>query len=219
MFRKRLLSPSFVRRPKKSSRNVQSIVLASASPRRSAILKKIGATFSISPVDCDEVRFPDPVETCATNAQLKWAAARTRHPRRWLLSADTVVSCKGCTFGKPYDREDAIRMLLAFSGKPQHVFTAVCLSTPDQSKPDLFIETSALLFRPLSRVDAENYLDLAKTLDCAGAYDIGTFGERLISRVTGSSSNIEGLPAKIVEQWLRAHQYPLSAPQPNPAHC
>ena len=188
---------------------MQPIVLASASPRRSAILARIGVLFEVCPADCCEVRLPDPVETCATNAQLKWTAARALHPRRWLLAADTVVSCEGKTFGKPSGREEAIQMLLAFSGKQQHVFTAVCLSTPEQPKPDIFIETSALLFRQLSRADAETYLDLAKTLGCAGAYNIGTFGDRIVYRVTGSTTNIEGLPAGIVEQWLHSRRYPL----------
>ncbi|MGN0845313.1 MAG: Maf family protein [Kiritimatiellia bacterium] len=190
---------------------MQPIVLASASPRRSAILAKMGAAFSLSPVDCNEVRLPDPVETCATNAQLKWAAAKDIHPNRWILAADTIVSFEGQTYGKPSGREDAIRMLLSFSGKPQHVFTAVCLSTPEQREPDLFIETSALYFKTLSRTDVEHYLDLAHTLDRAGAYDIGTHGEQIISRLVGSQTNVEGLPGHIVEQWLRSHAYPLFA--------
>ena len=73
------------------------------------------------------------------------------------------------------------------------------------AEPEVFVETSAVRFRALSRADAEAYLDEARTLDRAGAYDIATLGDRVVESFSGSFTNVMGLPAERVRPWLAAH--------------
>ena len=188
------------------------LVLASASPRRARILADLGASFLVHPADAEEPRPADPAEAVRAAALAKHAAARAAaDPREAILAADTLVECDGVPLGKPRDREDAVATLLRLSGREHRVLTAVAASASSDAGPDVFVEVSRVRFRPLSRSDAEAYLDLAHTLDRAGAYDIATHGERLVAALDGSFTNVMGLPAAPVADWLRAHRL-LPAP-------
>lgn len=189
------------------------LVLASASARRSAILKALGVVdFAIRPIDAPEPRTSDPVESCILAATSKHSAARSlpANASAAILAADTLVSAGGRPIGKPKDRADALDILMALSGSVHHVHTAVAASMPGDWRPALFVETAAVRFRPFSRDFAAEYFDLAQTLDRAGAYDIDAYGERLVERVVGSRSCVMGLPALPVGSWLVANGF--SAP-------
>ncbi|MBQ3809705.1 MAG: Maf family protein [Kiritimatiellae bacterium] len=81
--------------------------------------------------------------------------------------------------------------------REHRVHTAVALSAPGRSAaPDVFVETTRVRFRALSRDDAAAYLDAARTLDRAGAYDVATLGERVVESLDGSFTNVMGLPAE-----------------------
>ena len=183
------------------------LVLASASPRRAAILADLGAAFVVRPANAEEPRLGDPVASVRAAALAKHAAAaRAAAPHEALLAADTLVACDGEEIGKPRDRADAVAMLLRLAGREHLVHTAVALSAPGcGAKPEVFVETSSVRFRPLSRTDAEAYLDDARTLDRAGAYDIATLGDRVVESFSGSYTNVMGLPAERVGPWLAAH--------------
>ena len=175
-----------------------SLLLASASARRWTILADLGANFLARPADAAEPRLPDPVASVRAAARAKHDAAVTMADGALaVLAADTLVECGGRTIGKPRDREDAIATLLFLSGREHRVHTAVALSVPGRSAtPDVFEETTRVRFRPLTRADAESYLDEAKTLDRAGAYDVATCGERVVDAIDGSFTNVMGLPAE-----------------------
>ena len=180
------------------------LLLASASARRWAILADLGANFLVRPADANEPRLPDPVASVRAAALAKHAAAvRTADPALAVLAADTLVECDGRTIGKPRDREDAIATLLFLSGREHRVHTAVALSAPGRSAaPDVFVDTTRVRFRALSRDDAAAYLDAAGTLDRAGAYDVATLGERVVESLDGSFTNVMGLPAERIGPWL-----------------
>lgn len=182
------------------------LLLASASPRRRAVLADLGVNFLVRPADVDEPRLADPVASVRAAALAKHAAAaKAADPALAVLAADTLVECDGRTIGKPRDREDAVATLLFLSGREHRVHTAVALSAPAvRTAPDLFVETTRVRFRTLSRGDAESYLDEAKTLDRAGAYDIATFGERVVASLDGSFTNVMGLPAEALAPRLAA---------------
>ena len=176
------------------------LVLASASPRRARILAELGARFVVRPADAEEPRLADPV------GSVRAAAARAAAPDEAVLAADTLVALDGEAIGKPRDRDDAVAMLLRLSGREHLVHTAVAASAPGRgAEPDVFVETSAVRFRTLSRADAEAYLDEARTADRAGAYDIATLGDRVVESFSGSFTNVMGLPAERVRPWLAAH--------------
>ena len=188
------------------------LLLASASPRRRAILEGLGVPFVVRPADADEPRLADPVASVRAAALAKHAAAAAAAPSdAAILAADTLVECDGRVLGKPRDREDAIATLLFLAGREHRVHTAVALSTPGRgAEPDVFVETTRVRFRPLSRAEAEAYLDAARTLDRAGAYDIATLGDRVVAGYEGSYTNVMGLPAERVAAWLARHG--LAAP-------
>lgn len=187
------------------------LLLASASPRRARILAALGVRLRVMPADAAECALADPAATVAANARTKLLAALSAHPGRWILTADTVVEADGRVLGKPKDKADALRMLLSFSEGTQRVFTAFCLVSPDTPEPVRRIAVSTVHFRRIDRALAAGYLEQARTLDRAGAYDIDTFGERIISRCEGSYTNIMGLPAPDVAAALRSLGYPLPA--------
>jgi len=183
------------------------LVLASASPRRARILAELGARFVVRPADAEEPRLADPVGSVRAAALSKHAAAvAAAAPDEAVLAADTLVALDGEAIGKPRDRDDAVAMLLRLSGREHLVHTAVAASAPGRgAEPDVFVETSAVRFRTLSRADAEAYLDEARTADRAGAYDIATLGGRVVASYAGSFTNIMGLPAERVGPWLSGH--------------
>lgn len=186
------------------------LLLGTASPRRHRILEALGVRFAVARPDVDELHDEaDAVRTVSVNALAKHAWCRARHADRWILTADTIVEFEGRCVGKPRDAGHATELLRAYSGKAQHVFTAVALSVPGGG-PDVRVVASSLRFRALDASAAAEYLRLARTLDRAGAYDIDTHGERIIEAYVGSYTNIMGLPAEVVADWLVAHGYPLA---------
>lgn len=184
-------------------------IAATVSPRRHKILTQLGVVFTVFRTIGPEMHDAnDPVRTVSTNALAKHAECAGRFPEAWILAADTVVEFEGRCLGKPVDPDDARRMLLAFSGQTQQIFTAVALSTPHQA-PELRIVAASVRFEKYGPDVVDAYLAKAKTFDRAGAYDIDTHSEMLIASHAGSFTNIMGLPAETVADWLQAKGYPL----------
>lgn len=179
------------------------IVLGSASPRRARILAAMGVQFDVRVVDAAEIHGPDPVACVVENARRKFTALRPDHAHACLISADTLVFFQGHAIGKPKDLDHAAAMLRAFSGRTQLVFTAVALALPGQP-PQVRVAASSVRFKPLSPGLIDDYLRTVQPLDRAGAYDIDAGGERLIAACQGSWTNVMGLPAEAVADWLNA---------------
>lgn len=183
------------------------LILASASPRRKAILKSIGIPFEIHLPTCAEVCYPDdPVATVGKNAARKARSVQLRYPRATIIAADTVVSFMGKVLGKPQSYAEAQAWLLSYSGKVQHVYTAVAFAIPGGAEPEVRIEVSSLRFKDYGSAAVEEYLDRVKPFDRAGAYDINELGDLLIADRVGSYSNVMGLPQGVVADWLIAHK-------------
>ena len=183
-------------------------IAATASARRHKILRELGVDFEVFVTRCEETHDEcDAIGTVAANALVKYREAAERFPGAWILAADTVVEFEGKCIGKPEGLDDAKRMLTAFSGKRQTVFTAVAMSAPCHESPDLRIVASSVLFKKYDLATVEKYLAEANVLDRAGAYDIDTMGETVVESWTGSFTNIMGLPAETVRDWLRANMF------------
>lgn len=181
------------------------LILASASPRRKAILQAFGHPFEVHLPTCEEiVRADDPVATVGANARRKALSVKSRHPHAFIIAADTVVAFNGKVYGKPKDEEQAQAWLLAYAGKSQQVYTAVALIAPGESEPTLRIEATSLRFRNYGLAVVQEYIDRVHPLDRAGAYDINACGELLIAERIGSYTNVMGLPRGVVFDWLRA---------------
>jgi septum formation protein len=183
------------------------LILASGSPRRRELLAELGMTFEIVTADVEEIMDPTamPVrELAAHNAALKARAVAPRHPRRWILGADTIVVLGERVFGKPPTREAAQDCLAALSGRTHKVITGCCLLAPD-GEADIFSETSRVTFHSLMHETITRYLDAVHVLDKAGAYALQQHGDWLVERIEGSRTNILGLPTEALAERLRHH--------------
>ena len=171
------------------------LVLASSSPRRRELLKWAGVTFKVSPGEVDESKKSkeSPVEYVRRLALDKATEAAGRHPGRYILAADTVVVLDNLILGKPLDQNDARSMLSKLSGQYHRVITAFCLIDPNGVMLISHVETE-VEFRSLSEDDIERYIDSGEVWDKAGAYAIQSQGAFLINRVSGSFTNVIGLP-------------------------
>ncbi len=179
------------------------LILASASARRRKILAALGAAFEVVVSEVREVLYEsDAPRTARENAALKCAWVRARRPGRHVLAADTLIEFEGRCVAKAGTADEAEAFLRMFSGKTHRVFTAVALARPG-SGPELVLAESAVRFRRLSDAEIRDYVARVKPLDRAGAYDIDELGEKLIESFTGSRTNIMGLPAELVGEWLR----------------
>ncbi len=183
-----------------------SLILASASPRRKAILKALKVPFEIHLPSCDEVVYPDdPVATVGTNARRKAFSVLQRYPNATVLAADTVVSFQGKVLGKPKDPEEAQAWLLNYSGRSQLVYTALAFALPGCRDVSSRIEVTSLRFKEYGLDTVQRYLDHVRPFDRAGAYDINEHGDWLIAERVGSYTNVMGLPQEVTRDWLIAH--------------
>ncbi|MEY3051767.1 MAG: hypothetical protein RLY31_1552 [Bacteroidota bacterium] len=176
------------------------IVLASASPRRSALLAAAGfECVSVRYAMVDETWPPEmaPEEVPEYLAVKKAGASAhlLEDPTELLVAADSVVILDGRIFGKPVDRPDACRMLAELSGKAHQVVTGVCLLT--QNRRHTFRETTKVRFRPVTSEEIEYYVDRYKPYDKAGSYGIQEWlGWCKVEALEGSYANVMGLPVE-----------------------
>jgi septum formation protein len=182
------------------------LVLASASPRRRALLAGLGATFTAVVVVVDERVIPGEgaPEYVRRVAATKARAARASHPRSWILAADTTVEIDGRVFGKPRDAREARTMLARLSGRTHRVLTGVVLLAPDGRVEMSEVATSLVRFRPLGAAEIERYAATPEPFDKAGGYGIQGRARRFVEEVAGSYTTVVGLPLELVEPVLRA---------------
>ncbi len=202
------------------------IVLASTSPRRRELIKKITEEYEAASADIDEEAIEKRLENSRgslTEAQLAEKTVRElsrakamavfrscREPADTLvIGADTVVALENEILGKPKDREDAVRMLRAQSMEPQQVITGVTFvwretaETPVSTRT--FTEKSLVYFHALDEVQEariQAYCDTAEPYDKAGAYGIQLNGGALVDRYEGDYDNIVGFPTERVRAEL-----------------
>jgi septum formation protein len=183
-----------------------SIYLASASPRRQALLREAGVHFELLLADADEDaealehirRGESPTAYVERVAVAKARAGRARMLSRGLppapvLGADTTVAVGGTILTKPADAADAIRMLQLLSGRSHRVLTAVALAR-GPSRIEHCITVSRVSFARLPRATIEAYVATGEPLDKAGSYAIQGGAAAFVRRIEGSYTGIVGLP-------------------------
>jgi septum formation protein len=181
------------------------VILASSSPRRAELLKRIFRDFTICIPDIDEnvADATSPENLVMELAKRKARAVFVKHPECLVIGADTEVFLEGVRFGKPYDKEDAVRMLRALSGKTHQVYTGVVFCW--RGGEDVFCEVSDVTFRELSDEEIEEYVCTGEPLDKAGAYGIQAGGGTFIEKIRGDKNTVVGLPLKRLKNRLNAH--------------
>jgi septum formation protein len=184
--------------------NAALLTLASASPRRSALLQQLGVAHRVLVPDVEETRHADEpaADYVLRLAQLKARAVRARDASLPVLAADTSVVLDGQIFGKPRDREHAVMMLLQLAGRVHRVFTGVALDSGGAA-PRCALSVSEVTLGAISRADAELYWATGEPCDKAGAYGIQGRGAVFVAHLSGSFSGVMGLPLFEVAQLLR----------------
>lgn len=173
------------------------VVLASGSPRRADLLRRIGIEPVIRPADVDETpRHGEEAGALVDRLARTKAEAVSRGPGELVIAADTVVAVDGHILGKPLDDDDARRMLRALSGTTHHVLTGVQVIC--DSRAAGAVEETAVRFRALSDDEIGAYVATGEPLDKAGAYAIQGAGGMFVASITGSDSNVVGLPLATV---------------------
>ena len=178
--------------------NPPPLILASASPRRSELLRQLGVDFTVVPSDATEIHDDQLTarEISQLNAYRKARAIAKKFPDALVLGADTLVYLDTTLFGKPADLEAAYRMLEQLSGRTHEVVTAICLLHLRAHRQKLFFDSTAVTFRRLDAVQIRRYLAQVNTLDKANAYGIQEEGDLIIERIVGSYTNVVGLPVE-----------------------
>lgn len=148
------------------------------------------------PSRVEEVRSPGetPLRFVRRAAREKGKEVSSRNPDAFVLAADTVVVVDGTLLGKPSDRREAHRMLALLAGREHLVHTASCLLRESRGYMDETRVTTRVRFRPLTDREIEAYLRTGECDDKAGAYAAQGAGNLLIERISGSFTNVVGLP-------------------------
>ena len=182
----------------------EKLFLASASPRRAELLRRMGLAFEIRPthVEEDDSGKAGPESMVLHNAQLKAGTLAAQEPDALVLGSDTTVALGERVLSKPVDLDDARRMLAMLSGRTHTVYTAVALHWQAEGLARSFVERSEVTFKRLDASRIEQYMALVDPLDKAGGYAIQTGRDLIIESVTGSVENIMGLPIQALEACL-----------------
>jgi septum formation protein len=172
------------------------LILASASPRRSALLRQIGVAHRIAAPEIAEVREPrENLEACIRRLALSKARQvreRERASKLPVLGADTAVVLGDEMLGKPANREAALAMLARLEGRSHRVLTAVALV--GKHGETLRLARSTVTFRRIDADEIERYWDSGEPVDKAGGYGIQGIAAVFVEKLEGSYSGVMGLP-------------------------
>ena len=187
------------------------LVLASGSPRRARILTELGIPFRVVVSRADETQLPGE-DGAAAVLRLARAKASVVAPTESLpvLAADTEVVCDGRVLGKPESREGALEMLRTLSGRAHEVVTGVCVIAGGAERSG--IERTIVHFATLSDAEREWYVSTGESMDKAGGYHVHGRGAFFVESITGSPSNVAGLPVRLVLRLLREAGVDLGPP-------
>ncbi len=182
------------------------LILASASPRRTELLREAGIPHRVLVAAVTEHEDPstDPAQMVLHNARLKAAAVSRLHPDALVLGSDTTVALGDRALNKPADLAESPAMLRSLSGREHTVHTGVCLLCPTLGIDESHDVTAWVRFRDLSEDDITRYQALVNTLDKAGAYGIQQGKEIIIADFQQPISTIMGLPVEFVKARLAA---------------
>lgn len=186
-------------RPSSPARPFPDIVLASASPRRAALLEQIGLPFRVQPSSLGEdgeTALPGEAPE-ATATRLALAKARdvaARLSDGLVIGSDTLVWIDDRLLGKPRDPDEAERFLLALSGRTHHVASGVAVVDAGTGRAETAVAVTTVTMRPFDGREAARYVATGEPMDKAGAYGIQGHGALLVEAIRGDYFAVVGLP-------------------------
>jgi septum formation protein len=182
---------------------MKEIILASTSPRRKELLKKLNIEFTIKSPNCDENLLNKKfsyslIEELALKKGM--SVKNSLQQPAIIISADTVVVYEDLILGKPKDFDEAYKMLSLLNGKTHKVVTSVCVIEDD--KKIIKSDTSEVTFNLISKNDIQDYINKFSPYDKAGSYGIQELPANFIKEIKGEFDNIVGLPTKMLKTML-----------------
>ena len=174
------------------------VILASASPRRQALLQQIGITPLVCPADFAEGSgtASQAQEVALHNASGKCAVAAKMGDELPVIAADTIVVIDNVILGKPQDAAAAKAMLQRLSGRTHQVMTGVAVRYKGQQLSKVCI--TDVSFRQLTAEEIDAYIAIGEPMDKAGAYGIQGRGAVLVEKINGCYNNVVGLPLSLL---------------------
>lgn len=180
-----------------TSKTSSRLVLASSSPFRQEILKKLGVTFETASPDIDESRLENetPKQLVTRLAEHKARAVSGLFPQHLIIGSDQVAVIDNEILGKPHTHERAVEQLRNASGKTVRFYTGLCLYNSENNISQSEAVPFDVVFRKLGQSQIENYLLAEKPYNCAGSFKSEALGIALFEKLLGDDPNtLIGLP-------------------------
>ncbi|MCW8799843.1 MAG: Maf family protein [Desulfobacter sp.] len=177
--------------------NKEKIILASGSPRRKELMAEAGIDFKIHVADIDESKVDPgmaPENYVCLLSQIKAQAVAANYPDAWTIGADTIVAVDNTILGKPAGHQQAVTMLSRLSNREHSVFTAFTITRPDANEVVTRVVNTRVRFKKLSNDEINWYANTGEPYDKAGGYGIQGIGAFLVKEISGSYTNVVGLP-------------------------
>jgi septum formation protein len=181
------------------------IVLASASPRRAALLNALGLNFVVEPSQVIEMPLADepPSNYIMRMARVKAVEIARRRQDGLVIGADTVVVLDGTVLGKPSDEQDARRTLGLLSGRWHEVMTGVALYNAATHKEAVDYAKTLVKLAQLTEQEIDWYVASGEPMDKAGSYGIQGLASLFVDEIAGNYYNVVGLPIPLVYRLAR----------------
>lgn len=191
------------------------LILASASPRRQALIHLLGYPVEVRAADVDElsVTDPDPARNVVETARLKAEAVTTTVTGNGvIIAADTEVVLDGGLLGKPADAAEATRMLQRLRGRTHQVHTGIVVCRRPDGRTATAVSTTDVTMRDYSDAEIAAYVASGDPLDKAGAYAIQSASFHPVAILSGCYTGVMGLSLCRLSQALQAVGVPVSLP-------
>lgn len=186
---------------------MQTIILASKSPRRKELMRLIPIQFEVITQGVEEVidNQKTPEENVIMLAEQKALAVAKVYRDRWVVGCDTIVIHTGKILGKPKDTADAFKMLENLQGKCHAVCTGVSIVNMEQNVKRSFTTTSWVYMRSLELQEIAWYVSTGEPMDKAGGYGIQGYASNFVEKIEGDYFNIVGLPVSELYRILKEY--------------
>lgn len=179
---------------------MKKLILASKSPRRFQLLKENGFNFMSIPADIDEESYENrkPIEMVEILSKLKAEKISKIYPKHVILGADTTIDLNGKIISKPKDLTHAKKMLKELSGSTHLVITGFTIINNKEILIDH--EITQVIFKDLTDMQIENYINSVNVLELAGSYAIQEGADVFVKEIKGDYNNVVGLPTETIRK-------------------
>lgn len=188
------------------------LILASTSPYRRQLLKRLQLPFRCLAPDADETPLQGeaPESLARRLALTKARSISSAHPGSLVIGSDQVASLEGALLGKPGNRANARQQLLASAGKTVQFLTGLALCCKETGFEAVLVAPCAVHFRALDSTAIDNYLSREEPFDCAGSFKCEGLGIALFERISSDDpTSLEGLPLIGLTSLLQQAGYPV----------